>query len=84
MSCLRVRVCQRQAETRVGQRQESVRWRENDEEEGGMEGSMKKLGKSSLPSHRCFVFKRLGGCQPINKFSFHFYLLLKQKKTDSV
>ena len=49
-----------------------------------MEGSMKKLGKSSLPSHRCFVFKRLGGCQPINKFSFHFYLLLKQKKTDSV
>ena len=52
MSCLRVRVCQRQAETRVGQRQESVRWRENDEEEGGMEGSMKKL--FAKPSLFCF------------------------------
>ena len=56
MSCLRDRVCQRQAETRVGQRQESVRWRENDEEEGGIEGSMTKPGKKlfAKPSLFCF------------------------------
>ena len=70
MSCLRVRVCQRQAETRVGQREESVRWRENDEEEGGMEGSMKSWRKALC---QAIVVLFLRGWVDVNQSTnFHF------------